>query len=362
MDHELIAILDITSLIRLAAVMIRLPAVPKEERIHLGYKASDIDTAIEALVLYDSVLLDGHAWEKNLETLPELTHFSRFCQSIPISPEKERQIYDSLTRNFVSRLEATIENYEGLCTLDAVRSIFLETGIRFPVGGGFNSFGWEDLENGLSEGPAKAIRSLKHRFGQYSQDASAACLLLLRTLYYHELQREYGTDLILHPLRGVYFQSKPRIGANILGMFDQTIRREFEARKCEWLGLHNPNIELPLLTSYVLRKCDTWANLLDVIDEIRSQEAAVDFRNGLRTLRLAIDHSDNKTIDEILKDLKSAQDNWAKNLNAEGPKRKLHISVPYIGISTDIEVSRFRVRKRAGEKMLVFIHTLLSEA
>jgi hypothetical protein len=150
-------------------------------------------------------------------------------------------------------------------------------------------------------------------------------------------------------MRGVYFQSKPRVGANILGMFDQTIRNEFEARKREWLGLHNPNIELPLLTSYVFRKCDAWKNLLTVIEEVRSQGAAVDFRNGLRALRLAIDRSDNKTIDEVLKDLKSAKDKWAEDLNADGPKRKLNISVPYIGISTDIEVPKFRVRKRPGE-------------
>jgi hypothetical protein len=90
MEHELTAILDITSLIRLAAMM-RLPDMPKEERVHVSYKASDVDTAIEALVLYDSVLLDGRAWETNLEILPELTDFSRFCQSIPISPERERQ-------------------------------------------------------------------------------------------------------------------------------------------------------------------------------------------------------------------------------------------------------------------------------
>lgn len=361
MDDELAVILDLTSLTRLAG-MIRLPNVPKEERIHLGYRAGDVDTAIEALVLYDSVLLDGHAWETNLEKIPELAEFSRLCQPIPISPEKERQIYESLTSNFVNRLVASIDNYDGLCTLDTVRSILLETGIRFPLGGGFGSFTWDELENGLSEGPATAIRSLKHRFGLYSQDASAACLLLLRTLYYHELQSHLGSDLILHPIRGVYFQSKPRIGANILGIFDQTIRSEFEARKREWLGQHNPNIELPLLTSYVFSKCDTWKNLSNVIEEVRSQDAAVDFRNGLRTLRTAIDHSDNKIIDEILRDLKSANEKWAKNLNAEGPKRKLHISVPYIGISTDIEVPKFRVRKRPGEKMLVFIHTLLCEA
>lgn len=362
MDQALVVILDITSLISLSAVT-GLPDVPKEERPYFWSRTGRLDTAIEALILYDSVLLDGPSWERNCERSPALTDFSRFCQPIAIDKERERKIYGSITSNFINRLEATIDNYEGLYGYDTLRIILGELGFPLNVrASGFASMGWEEVANVLSEGPATAVRSLKHRFERFSDDALTACLFLLRTLYYYQLQQECGVDLIVHPIRGAYFQNKPRIGANILGIFDQTVRREFEARKSEWLGLHNAHLELPLLTSYVLGKCDRWTDLLDVIEEIRSGDAAVNFRKGLRSLTAAIEDSDNKTIDDILMDLKSAKERWAQTLNAEGPRRKVQISVPYIGVSTDIEVPQFRLRKRDGEKMLVFIHTLLSEA
>ena len=160
----------------------------------------------------------------------------------------------------------------------------------------------------------------------------------------------------------MFYQKETPSGTNILEMFDSTVRKSFQERKNTWLCGDNKSAEIPMLTSYILNKCKQWADMPKVIQDTRESKIAKNFRSSLNYLLKAEARHENRVVDEILVELSNASEQWSKNLNIEGTKRKITWTVPVVGISTDIELPDKGLSKSHGEKMLLFIHEILASA
>ena len=121
-------------------------------------------------------------------------------------------------------------------------------------------------------------------------------------------------------------------------------------------------MQIPMLTNYVLNRCRSWSDLLKVVLDLREGRPAREFRKDIDRLLNAVDSRDNAQVDEILSKLEAAADAWSRSLHQVGPKRRVKINIPFVGIGTEFHVPDIRLQNRPGDAILVFIHEVLSGA
>jgi hypothetical protein len=372
-------ILDTSSLLALAAAQ-----RSGKDRSNLKYLYGGLDSAIEAIVLYDQLLLDRPSTALHEEPLSNINLPDKLARFLPMAPDIESQIYsdiltswqdhsvlpDARTTEFMEKHHFKVFAWD--CQMEHIG----------PV-----SWTWEIVEMSLSGAAAELAHKIRTRAGPRTPLAFY-CLTLLRTFYYNHLQQLYSADLVLHPLKNLLLErmrpgpaeerdhkvvrdepvpsdsrwdgrlSPPRI----LGFFDETVRRAFVERRKKWLGSRDVRLHAPMLTSYVLNRCRTPADLLSRTIELRESRRAREFRQDLNHLANSLRSGDNIRVDEVLNKLEAASAIWAKNLHQEGPKRRIKISVPFLGIGTEFHVPDIPGVKGPGDRILVFIHEILGHA
>jgi hypothetical protein len=366
-------ILDTSSLIALALAQ-KDTETPNDARtfwqLHGG-----IDEAIEAFVLYDNLLFDGPSLRRNTGRLPQLETLSKFGQVVSHSgTELEREVYGLLLERYLPFFgeSSAVTSVVGHLHVGDWDLADLDGNRYYP------SAGWRQIESEMTTEAREVAHELRKQFGAHVDHSGAATALLLRTLYYDCLQQCTGSDLVLHPLKGQFLtqlrrhmafkHGKPSsgqpAGGELLNRFDEKVRREFYMRRDAWLGQRNLDYEIPMLTAYVLGKCSSWQDLFKVIEEVRESKQARQFRTSVDWLLHASRQHRNDEVDGVLAEIAAAADEWAKSLKLKGPKKKVTVGFPLLGLGleTELEVADVKLTKTPGDRLLVFIHTLLRES
>jgi hypothetical protein len=271
---------------------------------------------LEAIILYDSVHLDGPSVRRNDYALETFEGLCDVVKLIEMSPEDEGYCYSSILEltNHIAANPDVIDLFRG----HTQTWMTDECGAEYT----YPSSRWSDVERVLPENLLPIAQKLKTSFGSYLPFSGAACLALIRTFYYQGLQKHFGYNLLLDPWKGNFYESAS-FGPSIVNMFDKTVRDNFIQRKRKWLSNQEVNIKIPMLSQYILNKMESWDGLVPICLDLRQSKLAIAFREGITHLVRAIEKNDNVMIDEILSSLESAQISWSKNLsNTIQPKKR----------------------------------------
>ena len=312
-----------------------------------------LESTIEALVLYDNIWVDGPSINRNRKVYPYLDSIISHCKILELNHSDEQLAYSSINElyNNIQGDSKTINLFRGY-TEDWLSNECLISYI-------YPSAKWVDVENDLPENLKQIAKKLRIKLGEFVPFSGAACLAIIRTIYYQALQRKYGTDLLLHPWKGAFYEQNG-YGANIINMFDEGVRNAFYRRKEKWLGGKELEIKFPLITQHVLKQSKSWEDVLNKSIELRLSKEAKGFRQAVNDLVSALKNNDNVLVDEILSSLDSAQVIWKKQLGGPlHPERKITFTVPFINVGTEFRIKNKLWRNRSGDKILIFIHKLL---
>jgi hypothetical protein len=372
------AILDTSSLIALALAQRDTQTQPRDSRA-FWHAHGGLDEAIEAFVLYDDLVFDGPSLKRNAERLPELLNLSRFGKLLwEDDTTLESRIYASVLQSYVPHINAPGPEFNGLWgwALNIEDWMALDVGIERHYSPGNSSVSWEHKESKLTGKALEVAQSLRNRFGNNTPKSGAECAILLRTLYYDRLQQYASANLILNPLKVGFYErlrtadrsrrnrvaDRPNAINNILSVFDEKVRKSFYERKEKYLGPRDLEYEIPMLTSFILTRCKSWQDLVRVVEDVRESKSAQGFRQAVDQLLDAAENKQNEKVDEILANLDAATDAWARDIRQPRLKKKIIVTIPLIHIETDLDVPDMKINKTPGDKLLVFIHMLLSRS
>jgi hypothetical protein len=349
-------IVDTSTLIALALAT-KERDIPAGDTRELWEYHGGIDGGIEALILNETVLIDRPSVDRNASNLPELMQFASIGQSA--TTETESDIYSAVTMAYVPHLKG------GSSSTDLFR-MHTEEWIAAEVGAAsyYPSSDWRDIETELTNPEARELASrLRDKFAKHTPYSGAACALLLRTLYYDYLQRRCEADLVLHPLKAIYREApKSSAGSSVLQLFDSKVRAAFYDRKKRWLGRDDLTISVPMLTNFILASCKSWEDLARVVFEVRVSPAAAKFREGMSELGAALRAKENAKVDEVLGELSAREVEWSRQLGSGGASKRISLSVPFIGVGTEITIPDKKLKVSTGDKILGFVHMLLAVA
>jgi len=322
-----------------------------------------IENTIEALILYDEVLIDEKSFffnykEENLI----LSNIAKACTFINLKEGQEEAIYKKvfekfdgtsfLNENFSYRI------YDGSFHDDPLMSDYYADKDNFFL----NSYYKDYLDEFLSN-----IK--KENIGEFYNKTRPTLKQLLyhviRCFYYHELQYSNSSELVINPKRYELVQSifnyKKIYTNKIIENFDNEVRKKLYTKEKKWLGVTNDSLLMPMVTSYVFNKCKSWEDLYKVIIEVKNSKDAISFRKGLSELISAIKNKDLVTINDTLSLLDDAIIKWNQSLkiNPSRKYRKISVSIPMIGgIGTDIDVP-YSWGDNISSKLLTFIHKMI---
>ncbi len=339
-----------------------------------------IDEAIEAFVLYDEVLLDKPSIQRNAERLPQILELSNLGAPLWENDSTlESRVYKQVLKAYIPRIDSLETEIIHLFQNYTHRWMSGEGGICMAAELGvdryYPSADWRDIESELTEEAAAAFQSMRQRYSEHGSYSGGTSALLLRTLYYDCLQQLARANLVLHPMKAqfvkglrkrsssVLARSAPEhVGSKLIDIFDEKVRQRFYERKEMWLGHRDLGYEVPMLTAFVLNKCKSWGDIVKVVEDLRNDQHAVRFRTSVSDLLDAAENHRNEEVDAILSQLAAATENWSKDLRIEQRKRKITVTVPLINVATDVEVPEIKLSSTSGDKILVFIHSLLAES
>jgi len=352
-DKEVAGVIVDTSTLIGLSLAAQEQAVPPRDTVALWHYHGDIDGGINAIVLYEDILVDQASVDRNLGDLPMLEAFAAFASHISGSPEAS--VYSAIEAKYLGQVQGSRKSTQ-LFGMHTDASTAREVGVarRYP------SATWRDIERELGPGAKQLARGLREKLAPFVPSSGAACALLLRTLYYDELQRRSQTDLILHPAKAIFRDPTPGEGSSVLDVFDERVRKAFSERKRDWLGRDELSVEVPLLSEYVLGQCKAWTDLPKVLADLRHTKQAREFRRGIEALCSALKARDNVTVDKILGQLEAQCQQWEVQLGILRRTKKIRLSVPLIGVSTEVDIPDNTLSKSAADKIIGFVHLLLS--
>jgi hypothetical protein len=323
-----------------------------------------IENIIEALILYDEVLIDGKSFFFNYkdENLV-LSNFTNACSFIELTDEQEESIYKKISTklkegNFIDYIKR--DNFFDYTFKDYPQ-------LRDAYEADHDNFWYEsfykvyhnDFLLGLKNGNFMEI------YNQSNPTIKQFFYHLIRCFYYHELQITNSSQLVINPKRfelaQTFFGHKKIYTNNIIEIFDNEVRKKLYSKEKRWLGEGNDSLLMPMVTSYVFNMCKSWEDLYKVIIEVKNSKEAVLFRNGLSELIKAVKDEDLVTINDTLSSLDDAAIKWNKNLKCKPliKHRTISLSIPMIGgIGTDISIP-YSWGNNISSKLLTFIHKMI---
>jgi len=359
-----------------------------------------VDTAVEALVLYDGVYLDGPSLDRNCRSDSSLTKLVTECGDflipLDLTCSEEDAVYRRIVDNYLgvftshcqqggdflgmlpetvfsdlrcrqvapcSAPPAYVVNLAGYAEVafNEIRKLLSQPPRLGTDGAESDSF--EAHANEPSGGPSRRLHSPRPRGGDsilLSGEVDYLAVAVLRALYYYQLQHDRSLDLILHPLRSTFVETRSP-ASNIIHFFDESVRASFYERKNRWFGSSDLLWHVPMLTTYVMRRCGGPGpqRLGEVIGEVRDSKEARYFRQGIEAIEGAVTDRDNERLDRILTDLERAGKDWSRSLSVEGTKRTISVTLPIVNLGSQLQVPDLKLHRSPSEKMLVFVHQLL---
>jgi hypothetical protein len=324
--------------------------------------------AIEALVLFEQVYLDGRTTDSELAPMHWLDELDDGVTRVNNAYTEVRETYDrglliagdiGKSRHSYDRLVETATSGTALQELGVpARYAAKASSRRYERGNGQL---WRDLEPYLSRGMGQQTSEVVDRLVTMIHPAPPGTVMMLaRLCYYLALQEQLGSYLLLHPDKAYGTQASYGYARRIMDIFDERVAKAYLERRREWLGESEREIPLPLLARHVIRESQErgWS-LGRTISWMRTQPEVRLFRQGMRELVSRIESKDDVGTDAILADLEAAAEAWSKRLGAKIGSRRvsLQVAIPIISPSVDVPVPK--LSRTPADKLLVLIGRLL---
>jgi len=314
---------------------------------------------IDALVLYDKVLLDGPSVERNMHSLDWLLDIDDGIEIVELDSAEVSALYRSADE-VVAHVQPNPRNVDFM-RVHMPHGLGAEVGQRFAP-----STYWEDLERDLDSADLRRLQEIfADAFGEHVPFAGAPFIVLARLCYYLALQQSTASSLLLDPLKAFETPqfSHGDTARSILDLFDSEVRTAFEERQAKWLGGQRRDLKLPLLSRFIVETAREkgWSSGRAITEMRQSREVQL-FRSGLAEMQQAVDTNDVKALDAIFEELDAAASAWTRRIGAPPSQRQLAITVttPLISVGKELSVPRLR-RRSTGEKLLVLVDRLLSD-
>jgi hypothetical protein len=321
-------------------------------------------TAIEAMVLFEQVYLDGRTVETELYGLQWIDELDAGIQLVNRTREEVEATYsrgmtlaDHLTRSPATAAFLSSRQVPDLAAELALRRYTPDTHTV-----------WGDLSRFVSLGGSRQLGEFVGTLrAELHLEHPGGAIVLARLCYYLALQEELGLLVLLHPTKlygGQPIQYGP--AETILDRFDNTVRAAYQQRRRDWLGDANPLLPIPLLARYVMRESARrgWS-LGRTISWLRTEPEVHQFRVGVSEMLALVEAEDHHAVDAILVELEQAALAWSRKLGSKPAARKVPLQVPIplaptFATSVDIPLPRFT--NTPARRMLVLVDRLLSGA
>jgi hypothetical protein len=327
--------------------------------------------AVEALVLFDKIVLDGPSIEVNLAELGWLNDLWDGISIRHLSRAETSRLYlrAATLFNSLNWSSPTLANYLRRWEL------FGQSGGELSHEEHFHRslVNWDDVLQYLSDSQSEEVAGafiLPPHIGRPhigGNHAGKGALQLARHFYYVALQEQVGGALLLHPAKSLFVENKaPRYGYSnrIIDVFDKKVQREYSARRKRWLGDDVQELPLPLLTRFVLveSRRRSWS-VGRTIAWLREQPEVQLFRQGMRDLMDHVAAGDKVAISAVLHELEKSSDRFAGNLGT--PTRNhsrfsLQVSLPLLQPAFEVPIPL--PARSPGQKMLVLIKWILKDS
>lgn len=207
-----------------------------------------------------------------------------------------------------------------------------------------------------------ASDDLAHRY--FNRKRVSFLSHLARLLYYIEIQKSTGINLIVHPAKEFFLEQKKGIAGSILNLFLSEIDGRQAETAAKWLGERSVSFKLPPIIRRILSiKSDKGCRFSDAILYLRDSKEARRFRDDVKLLEDAIQKNDIDTINDIVSELECYSKRWREGLRMDpfGYERVVKIAIPMIGgPSIDIKINIPRFFKKPGEGIAIFAHKVLT--
>ncbi|MEU4243477.1 hypothetical protein [Actinoplanes sp. NPDC026619] len=323
--------------------------------------------AVEALVLFETIVLDGPSVDMRA---PDLRWLEELDRDEIVSEPLDRTAVQDMYRRAVAMFEA-IPWSNGLA--DRFQSHLHR--VRETLGGPSELTRYTPV---MTERPPPALGVVQHLCGhgidqpvaevftrpfehpgagvQESPRLDPALLAeglanLLRLFYYLALQERTGALLLIHPAKDFGFgiagdpQENLRwdhFGSNLIAAFDAEVQAAYARRYSRWLGSAPRSMPAPPLTRLVFAQArDKGWSIGRSIMWLRSQPEVRKFRQGLRSLQLLVDAGDKVGVDDVLSELQTAADALSTRLSADVRRRSrfaLQASLPLLQPTKEIAI------------------------
>lgn len=314
--------------------------------------------ALECLVLFDRVLLDGPTIHANRERLQWTTDVGPGFQILDLDPQAVSDLYLRGAELFQQMPDVRLRDVlPGGHTPPALAA-------EYPGTHFYPSTYWDDVVRGLDrrEETRGVLRAFTSAFGSQPRVFGHGPLLLIRLFYYLALQESAGSALLLDRSKA-YHDDSPEYGhaSRILGVFTEQVRAAYLQRKEKWLGAAQPAVPTPVLAHYVKATAERrgWS-LGRVVAWLREQPEVHAFRAGMAALTDATERGDARTIDEIMAELDEAAQQWSVRLGTPVHRRTIPVTVALPFVESQVRVPLPNLPRTPGRKLLVFINMLLS--
>jgi hypothetical protein len=349
-------LVDTSTLVRLgrldAPVLVR-PDAPEWDFLRHG--------AVEALVLFEHVLIDGASLQRcGAERFWFDAFDDRDLRVLSTEPD-EKRLYARAAELF-QRVDWSGDLATQL--IDRSRATAFDGNRMYHVSA--FEMGWatysvpsldavlHHLEPASGENLATTFlhpfRTLTERFESTRErriDERELTPLLtnaIRLFYYLALQERTGGMLLIHPDKDFGLTATPEFGAtiSIMRAFDTQVREAYDQRRRRWLGSAITRIEAPALGRLaVVESCKRGWNLGRTVGWLRQQPEVRAFRSGIQELDALLDSDDHVGVDGVLAELQTAADACSRRLGAPvRPRGKfsLQASIPLLQPAIELPV------------------------
>lgn len=314
--------------------------------------------ALECLVLFDRVLLDGPTIRANRDRLLWTTDIGAGVEILDLEPPDVSNIYLRGAELFTQMRRGSLT--EILPGGHTPRELSGE----YPGAHFHPSTYWQDVVDRLKRKPETraVLRAFVSAHGEQPRLFGHGPLMLIRLFYYLALQESVASALLLDPTKA-YYDETPKYGqaSRILDVFSTEVRTGYQQRKERWLGVPRPTMPTPLLAAYVKATAEerSWS-MGRVVAWLREQPEVHSFRVGMAALLDAVERGDTHATDAIMVELEDAAAQWSSRLGAPVNRRTIPITVALPFVEGKFDVPLPSLPRGPGAKLLVFINMLLS--
>jgi hypothetical protein len=364
-------LIDTTSLIALAMYDFG-KAPPHDYRFDSSrhkdaYLSNVLTPGMEALILYDDVLVDCLSFDRNQEKYPALSGLKEICSFTNQSVNQESECYSLAASVLTPLLERP-----GEWLVDALRRHIqpldtVELSLhdrRFAP-----STYWKHISGRLSKSEGELVVALERVLGRATPFSGAAMTSLVRLFYYLVTQEIEQCSISINPTKGEFLtglhgwrHDDNRIPRTILDAFDADLKKEYLERQVRWLGGTDLTFTPPILYEFAMERAKREGGLIPALLNIRNSVEARDYRSGVNQLATCVANAEGASIKAILAELEKMRYLWQTKGKPKTGGSQIILSIPFVqGLGSKIAgLFPKRTASSSSEKIFTFLNRLTS--